>query len=527
MASLPPKVPLALGKLPRPLTHDLGDLFDGDEVHPFQSNEEKGLFEIENRKRLEKDLIEGRLVFESKPFAIDMQISNFCNMSCIMCYDGENPPTKRMPDDLIALVASEILPSVSVLLPFSGSEPLLLGWDSTRKLAEKYGMELDIVTNVQYLDDKMLHEVEPLIGRIFFSIDSHIPEIYEAIRLRSNPKKVFENLPIAAKFFADRDIQVTCNIVLMSNNAAWMPETIAFMADQGIPSVHILSYLHNLPHQRMLDPKVTFTPEYLDHLKERCISVAKEKKIQLVWDLDGHHFYDFAEKRTYRPSIAKDPWERKLKLYQPGYCIQSIYRVKVDNDGRIYPCCVADDGKLALGNLYEKSFEEIWNGPESQDLRRAMLCGDLPELCKNCSFTTTKLGPEAHLPFVDQVVEEIGFWPSSAEMEVQGPTHLERITEAPSFTWDPPPSEVDRFLLAFGMGGEATFMEEFELDGKARQFTIPKERWEAFATNKGYWWGLWAIRNGDHAHSYRSRELRCLIRHEDIPRVKGSTLYQS
>ncbi len=528
MASLPSKFQFVEGKKLRPLTHEMGDLFEGEEVRPYQSREEKAAFEKKNRARLERDLIEGRLIFDSRPFAIDMQISNFCNMSCIMCYDGENPPTKRMPDDLIALVASEILPSVSVLLPFSGSEPLLLGWDTTRRLAEKYGMELDIVTNVQYLDEKMLKEVEPLVGRIIFSIDSHIPEIYEAIRLRSNPKKVFENLPKAAKFFEENGIKVTCNVVLMSNNAAWVPETIAYMADQGIFSVHILGYLHNLPHQRMLDPKLTFKPEYLEYLKERSIAVAKEKKVELIWDLGGSHsFYDFREKRNYRNSIVMDHWDRKLKLYQPGYCIQSVYRVKVDNDGRIYPCCVADGGRLALGNLYQQSFEEIWNGPESQDLRRAMLCGDLPDLCKNCWFTTNKLAPESHLPFVDQVVEDVGFWPSSAEMEVNGPPHLARITEPPSFSWDAPPTPVDRYLLVCGMGGEAIFMETFEIDGQQNEFTIPKKRWKAFLTNKGYWWGLWAIKDGDSAHSYRSKELRCFIRHEDLPRIKGSSLYKT
>jgi radical SAM protein with 4Fe4S-binding SPASM domain len=54
--------------------------------------------------------------------------------------------------------------------------------------------------------------------------------------------------------------------------------------------------------------------------------------------------------------------------------------VKVQADGNVYPCCMGGGDQLVLGNLNQKSFEEIWNGPESQDLRRGMLTQDLPSL---------------------------------------------------------------------------------------------------------------------------------------------------
>ena len=82
-------------------------------------------------------------------------------------------------------------------------------------------------------------------------------------------------------------------------------------------------------------------------------------------------------------------------------------RVKVNADGTVYPCCVADGGQLALGNLRERDFESIWNGPEAQDLRRAMVTQDLPALCRDCSFTSGwTLPPQPWLPFVDAVARE-------------------------------------------------------------------------------------------------------------------------
>ena len=48
--------------------------------------------------------------------------------------------------------------------------------------------------------------------------------------------------------------------------------------------------------------------------------------------------------------------------------------------------------------------------------------------------------------------------------------------------------------------------------------------WEELDTNAGWWWAVYAI-SKDHAESHlRSEEVRCLIRHREIPRVEGSAL---
>lgn len=70
-----------------------------------------------------------RLVFASMPRVVDMQLSNFCNMSCTMCYDGDNPPLEELDTALVERFAAEVLPTASVVVPFAGSEPLILTWD--------------------------------------------------------------------------------------------------------------------------------------------------------------------------------------------------------------------------------------------------------------------------------------------------------------------------------------------------------------------------------------------------------------
>ena len=84
--------------------------------------------EIEKRNRalLEGELLGKKLVFESRPYEAHIQFSNVCNMSCIMCYDGWLPPVRKMSPEVLEKVARELAPHLSVVIPYGGSEPLIL-----------------------------------------------------------------------------------------------------------------------------------------------------------------------------------------------------------------------------------------------------------------------------------------------------------------------------------------------------------------------------------------------------------------
>jgi sulfatase maturation enzyme AslB (radical SAM superfamily) len=89
----------------------------------------------ENRAKLDAELLAKRLTFESRPYHAHVQFSNFCNMSCVMCWDGGNPPLEKMSPQVLEKLATQVAPSLSVITPHDGSEPLLVSWDETRRIA--------------------------------------------------------------------------------------------------------------------------------------------------------------------------------------------------------------------------------------------------------------------------------------------------------------------------------------------------------------------------------------------------------
>ena len=490
-----------------------------------------------NRAQLDQDLMTGRLVFESMPRVVEFQLSNFCNMSCTMCYDGNNPPMLRIPDDIAIRIGAEVFPTASVLSPFVGSEPLIVTWDLARDFAQRYHLELDLITNVQFLDEAKFRELEPFVSTISFSIDSHMRDVYERIRLRSKPDKVFANLPVAARLCREHGIEPQANVVFMVQNAPFIDETIAFLADQGCTTVRLLAFLCPpglSPDRDFSNALRHMSPEWVAWMMRRIEKVAQDKQIRVMFEGQERVTYDHQpDDIEFRPNGKSrlSPWE-EIPYFLPGYCVQSADHVKVQADGSVYPCCVAEGDTLRLGNVNQQDFQQIWNGKEAQDLRRGMLTLDLPEICKSCSFHTAWFLPEQRtLPVVDwfydvhdstraRVPEE--HW----TLEVNDAQHLSRHQEPPLFRWEAPANPVDSYALVLGIGG--TFHEEnvvFQIGGAATEFRIPEVSWLELKPNVGMWWVLFGFDDANPARSVRSRMVRCVVRHVPIPRISGSTLY--
>ena len=502
------------------------------------SRAEKDAILLRNRQRLDQDLVSRRLVWESRPRIIDLQLSNICNMSCTMCYDGGNPAPQRLATEVVEKFAAEALPTAAAIVPFAGSEPLIVTWDLTKDLAQRFDLELELITNAQFLDEKKFQELEPHVSSVTFSIDSHIREIYERIRLRSQPDKVFANLARAIKECRAHGIEPIANVVWMVENCAYLEETVAFLADQGCTTIQLLAFRtpYKAGHDRGFSDAIRhMSPEWTRWKLGQIRAVAREKKIRVsFWGL-SHEVWDHRPKGIgYRPDrkALHSVWDELPYIY-PGYCVMSPDRIKVSTNGDVHPCCVAEGETLRLGNLHQQSFADIWNGPASQDLRRAMLTGDLPDICRSCKFHTAwQPAAREHLPFVDWYHDHHcgGTVPRVAgdrrTLAVSAPTHLSRLTESPEFTFAAGGESWEEYHIVVSVAGSwHPANRVFVAPATATSWRMPEADWLALPPNTGLWWCVYALRRNELDRTLRSPNVQCFIRHEAVPRIAGSTLY--
>jgi radical SAM protein with 4Fe4S-binding SPASM domain len=423
--------------------------------------------------------------------------------------------------------------SLSIVIPYGGSEPLVLTWEEARRMAIENSLELRLTTNVQFLDEKRFDELKDITETLFLSIDSHIPELFEKIRPGAKSERVFANVGTAAKLAREHALECLGQAVFMTENASTLPETLAWLYDQGCESVNVLQLIDVNGRSGMLDPTIHFSAEYVSWVKGRCIEVAKAKQSRLIWNVAGWERHDY-RRRKVPPKAHKDwnyRWEQRMKHYVPGYCMKVWNRLQVLADGVVTPCCYAIDGDLVLGDLAIQGFDEIWNSPNAIDLRRAMATWDFPSLCSTCRFTD-RPAPELHMPFVADVLERIGRSREGMHNSIvlSRPEHMARTGDPPAIAIDPPCEPVDAYYLGLALGGESDEVHVCALEpvaastGDGLEFSIPAEVWEQLTTNLGYWYAIFAPSARDGQRVLRSAEIRCLIRHEVVPRIAGSTL---
>ncbi len=72
---------------------------------------------------------------------------------------------------------------------------------------------------------------------------------------------------------------------------------------------------------------------------------------------------------------------QELLMENPSFCILPWIHLHGWADGRTYPCCLGEY-TFPIGNLREKSMEEIWNDAPMREMRSNMLSG---ESCKQCT----------------------------------------------------------------------------------------------------------------------------------------------
>lgn len=64
------------------------------------------------------------------------------------------------------------------------------------------------------------------------------------------------------------------------------------------------------------------------------------------------------------------------------FCPQPFTMAEVYENGLVYTCCADFINFYSIGNIYESSFDEIWNGDKAVALRQKMLDSDL-SICKD------------------------------------------------------------------------------------------------------------------------------------------------
>ncbi|OCL26273.1 hypothetical protein U472_09690 [Orenia metallireducens] len=307
------------------------------------------------------------------PQKLYIDLTQDCNMYCIMCRDKLTVTGKVMDMDLFKRIVDETASFVSSYSLFNWGEPLIVKdfRERVMYLTSKKNKDatIDISTNGILLDEEMITFLKSNDVIVTVSFDGANKETFEKIRRGGNFENICRNVENLARIYDEKELDKTPGIY------------VSIQKDNQYQLLEIAKLVNRLGIKRMGFGLVTSPDEYAPELSESIREIIKETKNYL--DNEG------MLNDLYPTKVGNFLWDGNDYYHESNYvvdrnCNAPFVSASIGFNGDIYLCC--NVGKL-VDNIDNKSFSEIWSGERYDTLRKAVNDRSLmPYRCKNCAW---------------------------------------------------------------------------------------------------------------------------------------------
>ncbi len=325
---------------------------------------------------------------EEYPHCVFIEVTNHCNLLCETCprtfITYEEPKTLSW-DNFLKIV--EQFPKMERAVLHGIGEPLI-NKDLPRMIAylKARGVYVLFNTNATLLSAEWSRQ---LIGsgldELRCSVDGADPKTYALIRGAPLLHKIVSNLTGFMQI--QREIgastpRASLWMTGMRENVGELPDLLRLAAKMGVPEVYLqrMVYYYETPTA----PGMMNTghglfddfDEQVERLIVECEVLAKE--LGILFKASGatnpHASLEASNQRD------QQPWKACMRPWTTAY---------ITANGNALPCCISpfatqDYESLKLGNVFEQSFESIWNDERYAKWRQQLLSDEPHEACAGC-----------------------------------------------------------------------------------------------------------------------------------------------
>lgn len=320
------------------------------------------------------------------PLRAQIENSTVCNLSCQMC------PLTGMKRKRGFMTFEQFRKIYDVLHPpflnLTGYGESFLNKDIFKMVsyAKRHGSFVKFDSNGTLLTSAAIDQVfKSKLDLISFSLDGVTKKTYEKIRVGSNFEKVVAGITslVDERNKRKSPLQVHLAMVVQIDNVNELMDFIEFGEKIGVDKVNPTPVVeYDLPSNKkfLLDK---YKKELSEVVEEYLLNKDKDK---VAVDID--------------PIVGFIKEARKAKV-----CMIPWYSTYISWEGDVYPCCYYYDGQIKFGNIYQDSFERIWNNSHYQKFRETLRDkrNNLP-ICKACSldekFLVSKMRLAKNIPLL-------------------------------------------------------------------------------------------------------------------------------
>ncbi len=297
--------------------------------------------------------LQGKALVAGMPPAISLELTNNCNLRCPECFNGSGAMKREkgfMELALFERIVEELRPYTFHLNLYFQGEPMLHpGFYEFLEKSKEF--KTTVSTNGHFIDDHAAEKIAlSSLNKLIISLDGMTEESYSAYRVGGDFKKVIEGIRL-----------ISLNIKKYSS-----------------PLKLVIQFLVNRHNEDQIPRIKKFAKEANAELKLKSMQVITK---------DGFEKWVPNNRRFKRYEEIEGRYNIRSKL--PNRCSRLWFRPVVTWDGYLLPCCFDKDGNYRMGNLYDSSFSDLWNGPKYKLFRNNLLSDRKSiDICSNCCSGT-------------------------------------------------------------------------------------------------------------------------------------------
>jgi radical SAM protein with 4Fe4S-binding SPASM domain len=302
---------------------------------------------------------------DSRPFVFNMETTNYCNMTCVMC-----PRTSLMTRQNI-WIADEVFEKVLDQVRTHSQTELEDFW---RYVGQTYHVSYEqpdenafyfhVVSRClilhgygePLLDKKIVERVRACSERRIPTYFSCVPANLTVERAEEVMKAGLSVLKFSMDGLSD---EMQKRVRGKRNNFDASFRTI----------LDIIELKREKGYQTLLVPTMIA-------LSEDDEAKAMHREFLKLWE--GRPVFAYVKSQDNRWYHEEDDTLSNRSHYESQYCEYPWTSLTVMADGSVVPCTQDYNVEMVLGNVLEQSLEEIWNGPAYADLRRWHVEGGFP-----------------------------------------------------------------------------------------------------------------------------------------------------
>ncbi|MFA5479759.1 MAG: radical SAM protein [Candidatus Muiribacteriota bacterium] len=316
-------------------------------------------------------------------------ITDLCNYKCIMCmqtaHDGlyGSPERKisKLHEDNRGFISLSLIDKVFNELKNIKIRRLKMQWlgesflhPSICEIIEKVSHyknfdRIIFTSNMSVLNDNILNSLEKLKNPVqfVFSIDSLENNIYQKIKGTGSSIKILNNIEKLVSRFPD--FIYTYQFIVMEENF----ERLSNYAE-------ILQEKYKISKIIWDEEEIYEQNQY--HIFFKRLGAFEQEKYE---NLHRKLFEKITQKKASERIISSDSTFDYNDPKRPP-CKAPFTTPTLNWDGRLTYCCMDSELELCPGNLYNNTFEKLWDGEFSEKLRNIHLKKNAPypSRCARC-----------------------------------------------------------------------------------------------------------------------------------------------